>query len=113
MLRMSSERPNDPVFLHARREAIVIVSLWLLAMLWVVPYCYLNGFHPVSNPADLKTIWGIPSWVFWGVGVPWLVCDVIAIGLCLFFIKDDDLGEAHEGADLAEDQRRLHEGETT
>jgi Protein of unknown function (DUF997) len=106
---MSSERPDDPVYLHTRREAIVIASLWLLALLWAVPYCYLYGYHSVSDPAELQTIWGIPTWVFWGIAFPWLVCDVIAIGLCLFYIKDDDLGEPHEGADVEDDRRRLHE----
>ncbi|REJ73927.1 MAG: hypothetical protein DWQ34_02545 [Planctomycetota bacterium] len=108
---MSNEQTYDPVYLHTRREAIVIIGLWLFALLWTVPYCYFNGFHTVSDGGEIETMWGIPSWVFWGIAVPWLVCDVIAIGLCLFFIKQDDLGEAHEGADIAEDQQRLHQAE--
>ena len=101
MLRMTELQP-DPVYVNTRREAIVILCVWAAALLWTVPYCYLNGYHTVTAPEDLKTILGMPDWVLWGVAVPWLIADVVAIGLCLFFIRDDDLGEAHEGADLVE-----------
>ena len=110
MPAMTDQQP-DPVFLNSRREAIVIVGLWLAAFLWTVPYCYLNGFHPLDDPQELKTVFGVPDWVFWGVAAPWLVCSLIAIGLCLFFIKDDDLGEAHDGADVEHDREVLHAGD--
>ncbi len=86
-----SDKPDDPVFLHSRREALVILGLWAGAMLWVVPYCYFFGYHPVSDPDQLKTILGIPDWVFWGVLVPWVVCCLVTIYLCFWFIADDDL----------------------
>ena len=93
----------SPVFIHARREAIIIFCVWLAGLIWAVPYCYFNGYVGNIDPQNVETIVGIPSWLFWGIGVPWLVADAITIWLAFFYMKDDDLGEAHEGEDLAED----------
>ncbi|MCA9077443.1 MAG: DUF997 family protein [Planctomycetaceae bacterium] len=86
-----ADAPDDPVYLNARREALVILCLWAAAMMWAVPYCYFFGYHPVGDPAELKTILGIPSWVFWGVVVPWGTCCLASVALALWFIKDEDL----------------------
>lgn len=93
-------------FRHARREAILIFLAWAVALVWAVPYCYFAGFTTSPETLDPETmplILGIPSWVFWGIGLPWLAADVFTIWLCFFYMEDDDLGEAHEGADLAEE----------
>lgn len=97
---------DDATYRHARREAILIFCAWAVALLWAVPYCYFSGFTtgPSSiDPETMPLVLGIPSWVFWGVGAPWLAADVFTIWLCFFYMEDDDLGEAHEGADVAED----------
>ena len=96
-------REWDPVFLHSRREAIVIFCVWLAGLLWAVPYCYVNGYAGNIDPENVSTLWGIPSWLFWGIAVPWLVADVVTIWFCFCYMQDDDLGEAREGADVAED----------
>jgi len=90
---MPDHPPDDPVFLNARREAIAIIILWGVAFAWTVPYCYLNGYNTPTDPSELELIWGIPSWVVWGVALPWVVCGAASILLCIFYIKDDDLGE--------------------
>ena len=87
----------DPVFLNSRREAIVIFAIWVLAMLWAVPYCFFNGYYLNLDPENLRTIWGIPNWVFWGIVVPWLAADIFTIWFCLFFVSEDDLGENESG----------------
>jgi len=111
----SSPAPNespcdefDPVFLHSRREAILIFCLWLAALAWAVPFCYLNGYPDEFNAETFSTIWGIPTWVFWGIAVPWLVADVITTWFCFVYMKDDDLGVAREGADIAEEVAEMH-----
>jgi hypothetical protein len=71
------------------------------ALLWSVPYCYLNGYPDSFDPETFKTVWGVPAWVFWGIAVPWIVADVLTIFFCLFVIKCDDL-EAPGGSDAAE-----------
>ena len=83
--------PDDPVYLNSRREFLIIMGLWALFLLWVVPYCYIFGYQTLTDPAELKLVLGMPSWVVWGIAVPWLVANVITIVMCLWVIKDDDL----------------------
>jgi len=85
--------PWDPVFLDSRREAFIILMLWVAALLWAVPYCYLNGFPDTFDEKEFSTVWGIPSWLFWGIAVPWLLADVFTLWFCFFYMKDGDLGE--------------------
>lgn len=83
--------PDDPVFLHARLELGLIVGVWITCMLWVIPYCYHFGYQPVASAEELPMVLGMPSWVVWGVAVPWLLADLATIAICLWVIKDDDL----------------------
>ncbi|MFH1568471.1 MAG: hypothetical protein ABIL09_10790 [Gemmatimonadota bacterium] len=86
---MTTTPEYDPTFLHTRREAIVIFAAWVVCFLWSVPYCYLYGYGaPAVEPS---TLWGIPTWVVWGIAVPWLAADAFTIWMCLRFIADDDL----------------------
>jgi hypothetical protein len=83
----------DPVFLHSRREAIAIFSLWFFCLLWSVPVCYAMGYGQEIVPREVPTVLGMPSWIFWGLVLPWLVADAATIWLCFGFIKNDPLGE--------------------
>jgi hypothetical protein len=83
--------PDDPVYLHSRREFFCILAVWLVCLLWVVPYCFAFGYRPVTDPADLKLVLGMPSWVIWGIAVPWLLANVATIAMCVWGIADDDL----------------------
>lgn len=84
--------PDDPVFLHSRREAVVILLVWVACFAWVVPYSYLQGYTAPASPEHLDLVLGVPAWVFWGVVGPWIVAGAVSIGLCLWFIQDDELG---------------------
>ena len=97
----------DPVFRHARREAIVILLLWVVMLCWAVPYCYLNGYLHGEAAGPVETVLGMPRWVFWGIVVPWLVADVFTIWFCFGYMVDDDLGDApeDESPTAAEDAR--------
>ena len=86
----------DPVYVHSKREGIVILVIWALGFAWTVPYCYLTGFQTTTENWELTMTWGIPSWVFWGIAFPWFISGVLSILLCLFYIKDDDLGQADD-----------------
>lgn len=83
--------PDDPVFLHSRREFFLILGVWALCLVWVIPYCYLFGYRPITDASELPMVLGMPSWVVWGVAVPWLVADVATIAICIWVIRDDDL----------------------
>ena len=84
-------RQQDPVVNSSFREAIVVVSVWLIAMTWTITVCYRMGYNrPVE---DLKFVYGFPDWIFWGIVVPWGVCIVISFWFGATFMRDEDLGE--------------------
>ena len=105
----------DPVFLHARREALVILVLFAVCLMWSMGVCYFAGYlAPGEDWPQAATVLGIPAWAFWGILVPWLAVDAFTIWFCFFYMKDDDLGVAHEGEDLAEqiEHERASEGKS-
>ena len=59
-------------------------------MVWTIGYCALYGYSP--DP-ESPLILGVPSWVMWGVFVPWTACTCLSTLLGLYFIRDADLGE--------------------
>ncbi|HEV3166254.1 MAG TPA: hypothetical protein VGZ22_19670 [Isosphaeraceae bacterium] len=97
----------DPVYQHARREAIIILSVWALSTVYSCAYCYLFGYSRpgrVFGPADVQPFWGVPSWVFWGILAPWAACAVFTFWFAGFYMADDDLGKDH-AAELESDIR--------
>ena len=96
----SEEFELDPVFLNSRREAYVIFGVWFLCMIWAVPVSYMMGYGREIVPGNVPTVFGMPTWIFWGIVCPWLAADVFTTWLCFRFIKNDDLGVAPE--ELAE-----------
>ena len=82
---------DDPVLVSARREALIVGSVWVVAMLYSVLYCYTHGYR--RDVSTLKLIWGIPDWTFWGVVVPWVLCVVFSLIFGAFFMRDEALGD--------------------
>ncbi|MCA9263474.1 MAG: hypothetical protein KDA60_06475 [Planctomycetales bacterium] len=101
---------------HSLREAIVILLAWLLCLVYTTAFCYMRGYSahqyrvaqkyhvddmvgPLDNwnrtPESLATPGGlgIPDWVLWGVIVPWGLCILFTIWFCLFFFREDELGD--------------------
>lgn len=95
----------DRTFLNARREAFVIILLFGLFATWSLTVSYWLGAteseHAVSVSA---TVLGMPSWVFWGVFLPWGLVNVVAFWFCFGFMTDDDLGENDELVTEADSQ---------
>lgn len=102
----------DPVFLNSRREAAAIFLLWFLCLLWAVPVCYATGYGVDVVPGKVPTVLGMPSWVFWGLLLPWLVADGVTIWLCFRFIKDDPLGTV-EGEEAVDSKTAADDGEAS
>lgn len=93
----SQPKPTyDPVFINASREAIVIVILFTIMLIWSLSVSIGLGYFSESQTVDIGTVLGLPAWVFWGILIPWIAVDVISIWFCFFFMKDDDLGEVEE-----------------
>lgn len=95
----------DPVFVHARREAIVIIVIFAITAIWSLSVCYLDGYiRPEQSLENIPLVLGMPRWVFWGIFAPWIFADLATVWFCFFYMTDDDLGEDQEEEDL-EQQR--------
>lgn len=87
----------DPVFVHARREAAVIVALFLLFFSYSILTCFFLGYgHTAEDSSSIRLIWGMPAWVFFGIFLPWCGVDLVAVWFCFFFMQDDNLNPPEE-----------------
>lgn len=92
------DRPEDPILISSRREALIVFLIWLLAASYSIGVCYAWGYG--RDAATLTYVLGFPDWVFWGVVVPWSACTLICLAMANFVIQDDDLGEEQAEAEL-------------
>ncbi len=94
---------------NSRREACIVLSVWFVALVWTVGYCYLNGYqHSPDNwlvtigladqrPAALtEHRLGMPKWVCWGIVAPAVCVSLFTLIFGLFGMKDDALGVENE-----------------
>jgi hypothetical protein len=89
------KRAEDPVLIGARREALIVLATWAIAMTYCLVYC---GRHAYGRPIeDLKYIYGFPDWVFWGIIVPWVACILFSWIFASIWMRDEDLGEDPPG----------------
>ena len=107
-----SHKP-DPVLENARREGVVIGLVWLAATVYSCGYSYLFGYSRPDRPlgpGDVHPVFGMPSWFFWGVIIPWGICTLFTFWFAGFVMTDDDLGDDHT-PELESDIREggLHE----
>ncbi len=85
----------DPLVVHARRQALVILAAFVVCLIWSISWCCLLGYpEPDGGPA--AKVLGIPSWVFWSVLVPWIAADLFAFWFCFVFMADDPLSQAED-----------------
>jgi uncharacterized protein involved in cysteine biosynthesis len=78
---------------HARREGLLIMIVWAIALLWSVVSANLWGYRENRDPATIELILGMPDWVFWSVALPWGLCVAFTSWFCFGFMADDDLGQ--------------------
>ena len=93
---------------NARREGLLILAAWAIALAWSVIVGYLFGYYDPQTGlnavgrkiADMTFVLGMPDWVFWGVVFPWVLCFGFSTWFCFGYMADDDLGQdPAEGAD--------------
>jgi hypothetical protein len=82
---------------HARREGLLIMVLWAVALVWTIGASYVLGYQ--RDPQAIGTVLGMPDWVFWSVAVPWGLCFLFSIWFCFVYVADDDLGQDRAGGD--------------
>jgi len=102
-----SRIPADPVFLSARREALVAVAIWAIATTYSVGYCALYGYG--RDPASLTYVLWFPDWIFWGVVAPWLACIAASLWFAFVLMRDEDLGSNEEDDDFSPGAGAGHE----
>ena len=83
---------DDPVVTHSLRESKTILMIWLIGFLWVVGYCYFFGYPEPGE--SITIIMGMPSWVFWGVALPWVLATAANAWIALFGIAEDNLEDS-------------------
>jgi hypothetical protein len=93
---------DDPVLVSARREALVVLAIWVAALSYTVTYCYTHGYN--RSLESLTFVMGIPDWIFWGIIIPWMACLLASWLFSYVLMSDADLGaenvEAEEGLDV-------------
>lgn len=81
---------------NSRREAVFTVIVWVLACLYTVGYAGLFAYRGPGEQPEL--IGGMPSWVVWGVVLPWFACTAVTCWYAMCGIVDEDLGEEADTA---------------
>ncbi len=79
---------------HARRESLVVMIVWAIALAWSVGCGYVMGYQRSAD--EMTLILGMPDWVFWSVVFPWGLALLFTVWFCFFFMADDDLGHDPE-----------------
>jgi hypothetical protein len=67
-----------------------VAVVWVLACVYTVGYAALFAYR-TGEP--LQLLFGIPSWVVWGVLAPWLAVTLVTCWYALLGMKDEDLDE--------------------
>ena len=69
----------------------MVLIIWLLALITTATVMTSKGYLPSEERPDAPAlIWGIPSWVFWGLFVPWFVLIAVTWWFALSYLKDDE-----------------------
>jgi hypothetical protein len=76
---------------HARREGLLLMGVWAVALVWSTVTAAVFGYHRPA--ADMTLILGMPDWVFWSIVFPWGLSLLFSVWFCFFYMADDDLGE--------------------
>ncbi|ADB17450.1 conserved hypothetical protein [Pirellula staleyi DSM 6068] len=91
-------REEDPLLINARREALLVLATWIIAGTFSVSYCYLYGYG--LTPEQLHFTLGFPSWILYGVVIPWVTWAILSFVISTFVMQGDALG-AEAGDSLA------------
>jgi hypothetical protein len=80
----------DPLYLSALREMKWILAAWVVNFAWVTGYCRWTAFR-TDNQEEAATVLGMPSWVCFGVFIPWIAATVFTAWFALTRMEDHPL----------------------
>jgi hypothetical protein len=58
--------------------------------MWVLGYSALYAYP--KDPSTMRLTFGLPTWVVWGILLPWILATMITIWFCLFVMEDHENG---------------------
>jgi hypothetical protein len=83
---------EDPLLTTSRRECAISLIVFVVALTYTIGYCTLFGYRAEGD--ELSLVLGVPSWVMWGVFLPWGICTVFHCWFSTFVMLDHELEEA-------------------
>ena len=97
-----TEYELDPAYSNSLKETKVILIVFVLWAVYTLSTAYAFGYSSQAASeegaelAEISTILGMPSWVFWSIVVPWLAANLITGWFCFSYFSDDNLAESGE-----------------
>lgn len=88
---------EDPLLRTSRREGVISLAVFVVACAYTIGYCTLYGYG--TEEQGLSLVLGVPSWVMWGIFLPWGLCTVFHCWFSVFVMEDHELEEAAEPPD--------------
>ena len=65
--------------------------IWFVGLFWCCGVLVAFGYVAAEQRPDVpELVWGIPSWVFWGLFAPWIVLIGATWWFALMVLKDDE-----------------------
>ncbi len=83
---------EDPLLKSARHECVISLVVFLIALTYTIGYCTLYGYG--TKAEDLTLVLGVPSWVMWGIFLPWGLCTLFHCWFAVCVMQDHELEEA-------------------
>lgn len=90
----------DQSYLNSLRELKFVGVIGSLALAWTLIYGGWKGY--TSDPEAVDITLGMPSWVFWGIAVPWATTSLATLGFALFVLREDDDDLLEQEASVAD-----------
>lgn len=92
----NEQRPDmGASYRQSKREMFMMVGLWLVMGVWVIGYGSQAAYSAENEP-HLRTVLGMPRWVFFGWVCPLLAANLFTLWFCLCFMKDEPMEEIVE-----------------
>ncbi|MEM7384345.1 MAG: DUF997 family protein [Verrucomicrobiota bacterium] len=89
------EKSGGQAVSQARRETWAILIGWTVFAVWVIGFAAARAYVPPDK--EVEILFGLPSWVFWGVALPWVFANGFTFWWCCFYFQDEDWsGEGEE-----------------
>ncbi|MCA9428238.1 MAG: DUF997 family protein [Candidatus Omnitrophica bacterium] len=100
----------DPTFRNARREALVILVIYTVSLLYTILFCHFFAYN--REPETIRLYLGIPDWVVWGVMLPWAVNVGVTFWFCFIYMADDNLDIPPDEPEIESELRGEGTGES-